>query len=170
MDFRRANRYFTGLITICFILLFITGCSEEKKNNIDNTYYIELVNFTKDSLKQAVSNDLFGKVAYYKNNKLEIISLNYVTEDHAGTHYFYSAEELGKEIKPETKKIRIEFGGEYTVDSISFSLQKLIYSKNQWVKTSDMGFLTARNYSKNFIIQDFATQIMNNTVLYTFDR
>jgi hypothetical protein len=171
MGFKKSYKYFTGLMAISSILFFVNGCSEEKKNNTENTYYVELVNFTKDSLKQAVSNNLFGKVAYYKNKKLEILSLNYVTEDYPDMHYFYNAEELRKEeIEPETKKIRIEFGGEYTVDSISYSLQKFRYRNNQWFKTSDMGFITARNSYKNFIIQEFATQIMNNTVLYTYDR
>ncbi|MEO6540432.1 MAG: hypothetical protein ABIN74_05555 [Ferruginibacter sp.] len=170
MDFKKLHRYFTGLMIISFILLFIHGCSGENKNNIDNTYYIELVNFPKDSLKQAVSDKLFGKVAFYKNQKLEILSLNYVTDDYQDMHYFDNAQGLGNEIAPETKKIKIEFGEEYTVDTISYSLQKLRYRNNQWVKTSDMGFLKAGTDYKNSIIEELARQIMYNTVLYTYDQ
>ncbi|MEO6255042.1 MAG: hypothetical protein ABIO79_17160 [Ferruginibacter sp.] len=170
MDFKKLYKYFPGLLIISFILPLTNGCSEVDKKNIDNTYYVELVNFSKDSLKQVVSDKLFGKVAFYKNNKLEIMSLNYVTEDYPDMHYFNNSQGLGKEIKPETKKIKIEFLGEYAVDSISYSLQKFRYRNNQWVKTSDMGFLQARNEYKNFIIEEFARQIMYNTVLYTYDQ
>jgi hypothetical protein len=168
MDFKPLHRY-SGFVTIGFILLF-TGCFEQSKKNTENTYYVELVNFTKDSLKNAVSDKLFGKVAFYKNNKLEVMSLNYVTEDYPDMHYFDNVEGLGKNIEPETKKIRIEFGGEYTTDSISYSLQKYRYRNNQWVKTNDMGFLKALTDYKNFIIEEFARQIMYNTILYTYDR
>ena len=170
MDFRKLYGYSRDLISAGIILIFISGCSEESKRNIENTYYVDLVNFTNDSLKSAVSDKLFGKVAFYKDNKLEVMSLNYVTEDHPDMHYFDNAEGLVKEIEPETKKIRIEFGGVYSNDSISYSLQKFRFRNNQWVKYSDMGFLKAFTDYKKFIIEEFARQIMYNTVLYTFDR
>ena len=73
MDFKRVIFY---LITLGS-LLFFTACSEKEKTNLDNTFYVELVNFTKDSLKQVVAENIFGKVSYYQKNELKIISTNY---------------------------------------------------------------------------------------------
>lgn len=172
MDYRKILKPLTVLVLTVFISIVNTGCSEKEKSNTENTFYIELVNFTNDSLKKKVSGDIFGKVAYYKNKKLEILSLNYVTEDYPDMHYFQNAEGLGKDIKPETKKIRIEFRGEYTIDSISYSLQKFIYSNKQWIKTSDMGFIkgtTTYKKAKEYAINEFGKQIVYNTVVYTYN-
>ena len=75
MDFRKNT-----LFAIClFSVLFFVSCTEQEKSNIDNTYYIDLVNFNHDSLRQNVSEKIFGKVSFYKNDKLEILSVNYLT-------------------------------------------------------------------------------------------
>lgn len=172
MDFNKFCKILTGMIIVVFCLLFFIGCTNKEKNNVDNTFYVEFVNFTKDSLKQSISENIFGKVAYYKNYELKILSLNYVTEDFPNMHYFKKAEELGKDIKEHTKKLRLEFKGNYTVDSISYSLQKFTYSNNQWVKTSDMGFLKATNTyarAKEFAINEYGKQIVMNTVLYSYN-
>lgn len=172
MDYKKILKLFTVLVLTGFLSVIITGCSDKEKSNTDNTFYIELVNFTNDSLKKKVSEDIFGKVAYYKNKKLEILSLNYVTEDYPDMHYFQNAEGLGQDIKPETKKIRIEYRGEYTVDSISYSLQKFTYSNKQWVKISDMGFIkatTTYKKAKEYAINEFGKQIVNNAVVYTYN-
>jgi len=171
MDYKMIGRYFTGLVIFC-IVLFFAGCSGKENGNIENTFYIELDNFTNDSLRQSVSDNILGKVSYYKNEKLQVISLNFVTEDYPDMHYFESAELLGKDIKPGTKKIKITFSGEYTVDSISYSLQKFIYNNDTWNKISDMGFMNATNTykkAKQFAIKEFGKQIMNSVVLYTYN-
>ncbi len=158
-------------ISIVLIFCFL-GCSKKEKSNVSNSFYIELVNFTNDSLKMALSESIFGKVSYYKNNKLEIVSLNYVTEKFPDIHYFKSESEIKDNIKEDTKKIKIEFGGEYSVDSILFSLQKFKYSSGQWIKISDMGFLkatTTYKKAKKNAIKEFSKQILNNTVLYTYE-
>jgi len=80
--------------------------------------------------------------------------------------------ELGNEIKPETKKIRIEFGGKFTNDSITYSLQKFLYRGKQWKKTSDMGFIKGTNTyyrAKMFAVDQYGTQILNNVVLYSYN-
>ena len=172
MDFKKLYKNLTVSVFISFSLLFINSCTDKEKSNTDNTYFIELVNFTKDSLKQNVSENIFGKVAYYKNDKLQILSLNYVTDDYPDMHYFKNAQELGTEIQPGTKKIRIEFGGEYTIDSISYSLQKFTYRDNDWLKTSDMGFMKATTTyfkAKQFAMKEFSKQIVNTAVLYTYN-
>ena len=172
MDYKKRIKLFTVLALTGLICIIITGCSDTEKSNADNTFYIELVNFTNDSLKKKVSEDIFGKVSYYKNKKIEILSLNYVTEDYPDMHYFKNTEGLGQDIKTNTKKIRIECRGGYTVDSISYSLQKFIYSNKQWVKISDMGFIkgtTTYKKAKEYAINEFAKQIVNNTVVYTYN-
>ncbi len=168
MDFKRSTLFFT--VFIAFVLF--AGCADQEKSNIDNTYYVELVNFNHDSLKQSVSEKLFGKVSYYKNNELQIVSVNYMTDYYPDMHFYKNATELKNKIKPETKKIRIEFGGIFTRDSIEYSLQKFIYRDDQWIKTSDMGFIKATNtYSrtKEFAVDQFGKQILNNTVTYTYN-
>lgn len=172
MDFKKIYKDVRILVLISFSLLFINSCTNKEKSDIDNTYYIELVNFTKDSLKQNISENIFGKVAYYKKDKLQILSLNYVTDEYPNMHYFKNAQELGKELQPGTKKIRIEFSGEYTIDSISYSLQKFTYRDNEWVKTSDMGFIKATTTyfkAKQFAIKEFSKQIVNTAVAYTYN-
>ena len=169
MDFKKSYLFITAFTAT---ILFFTSCLDKEKSNTDNTFYIELVNFNNDSLKQKVSEKIFGKVSYYKNKELQIISVNYLTEDYPDLHFYKNAAELEKEIKPETKKIRIEFGGIYTPDSIKYSLQKFIYRDKQWKKTSDMGFITGTNThyrTKQFAIDQYGKQILNNIVTYTYN-
>ena len=167
-----SKKSYIFLYAFAAVILFFASCSDQEKANTDNTYYIELVNFNHDSLKQNVSEKLFGKVSYYKGNELQIVSLNYLTEDYPDLHFYKNATELKKEIKPETKKIRIEFGGVFTIDSIKYSLQKFVYRDKQWKKTSDMGFITAsNNYFKTtqYTIDQFGKEILNNVITYTYN-
>ena len=167
MDYKKIYKLFTVLVLTSIIF----GCSENKKNNTDNTFYIELVNFKHDSLKKALSEGIFGKVSFYKNEKLEILSLNYITEDYSNMHYFKNADDLVENIEPNTRKIKIEFEGEYKGDSINYSLQKFMYKNKQWVKTSDMGFIkgfTTLVRPENRL-KDFTDQIIKNTVEYTYN-
>jgi hypothetical protein len=169
MDFKKS--YLIIIAFAAFVLFFIS-CSDKEKSNTDNTYYIDLVNFNHDSLKQSVSEKLFGKASYYKNNELQILSVNYLTEDYPDMHFYKNAAELKNEIKPETKKIRIEFGGTFTIDSIKYSLQKFVYRDKQWKKTSDMGFITAINTfykTMKYTVDQFGKEISSNTFLYTYN-
>ncbi|MBK8522581.1 MAG: hypothetical protein WAT20_06595 [Ferruginibacter sp.] len=169
MDFKKSYLFLSALVAV---ILFFESCSDQKKNNIDNTYYIELVNFNHDSLKNDVSAKLFGKASFYKNKELQILSVNYLTEDYPDIHFYKNASELTNEIKPETKKIRIEFGGVFTLDSIKYSLQKFVYRDKQWKKTSDMGFITAINtYFKTsqYTVDQFGKEILYNTITYTYN-
>jgi hypothetical protein len=169
MDFKKLSLFFTALAAV---ILFFTSCSEQEKSNTDNTFYIELVNFNHDSLKQNVSEKIFGKVSFYKGDKLEIVSQNYITEDFPKMHFYKNIADLGKEIEPETKKIRIEFGGKFTRDSITYSLQKFVYRDKQWKKTSDMGFINATNSyygARQVAVDQFGKQILNTIVTYTYN-
>lgn len=170
MEFKYFNNSPLRLFLVSFIITFI-GCSEQEKSNTSNTYYIEIVNFN-DSLKNYISENIFGKVSFYKNKKLEIISLNYITDYFPDMHFFKSTATIDKAVKADTKKIKIEFSGNYSMDSISYSLQKYTYNNKQWVKTSDMGIVKATStYKKEsfFIIKDFGNQIINNTVVYSYN-
>lgn len=168
MDYKRVlKKGVTGLIII--IALFC-GCSDERREDINNSYYIELVNFN-DSLKLYVSKNLFGKVTYFRNNKLEIVSKNYIDEVYPDMHYLKSFQEIGKKIQQKTIKIKVGFIGNYNIDSISYSLQKYQFRNNQWDKISDLGVLkefTTYKGAKNFSVKDFGNKIIKNIAYYTY--
>ena len=173
MAYKSSARFITAFVIPFITVLFFISCTGKEKSNTENTFYIELVNFTHDSLRNKVSDNIFGKVSYYKNKKLEIVSLNYVTDDYPDMLYFNDAGSLVKNVKPGTKKIRIEFGGTYSADSISYSLQKFLYNNNKWNKISDMGFIQATNTykkAKQFAISEFGKQIVNSAVVYAYNR
>ncbi len=165
------NRMKNIIIVSVISLLFFIGCSNEKDNKIENTFYIELVNFTFDSLRTSIENNIFGKVTFYRDGKLEIVSENYVTENLPETHNFYNAAGLQNKIKEGTKKIRIEFSGDFSYDTVAYSLQKYKFSKKQWVKTSDMGVLKSftRMVDPEYQIKDLGKKIIINTVEYSYN-
>ena len=138
MDYKK-----TLIIYILLSGIFIFfGCTEKQKSNKENTYYIELTNFKADSLQQSIQNSLFGKVSFRKANKIEILSINYLTDNMVEEmHYFNNLEILKGNTKEGSRKIKIELAAPFTYDSVKYSLQKYIYRNKQWVKTSDMGVL-----------------------------
>lgn len=71
-----------------FCFVFYYGCNSKTKSNLQNTYYVELANCNSDSLKQSVSNGIFGKVSFYKDKQLQVLSINYVTDNLPEMHYF----------------------------------------------------------------------------------
>ncbi len=171
MVFKKKYNFLLWVLIFFFTVIISTKCSNSKKAKID-IFYIELVNFNNDSLKKQVSENIFDKVSFYQNSKLVILSSNYVTENFPDIHSFKNAETLDKNIEPGTKKIKVEFGGNYTVDSIRYSLQKYIYSENKWIKKSDMGFIkgtTTYKKAKEYAIMEFGKQIVNNIVAYTYN-
>lgn len=172
MDYKNLPKYLTVLGFIGILSGFIIGCSDSKKDKSGETIYIELVNFNDDSLKASVSEKIMGKVSFYKNNDIKVLSENYVLEDFDKMHYFKNFDILGKDIKQNTRKIRVEFGGKYTVDSVSVSLQKYTYEADKWVKKSDMGFVKSMlSYSKDkiFSYRYHGEQIVNLVVSYSYN-
>ncbi|MEP7255693.1 MAG: hypothetical protein ABI666_07940 [Ferruginibacter sp.] len=132
---------------------------------------MELINFN-DSLKEFISANINGKVSFYKNDKLEIISLNYITENYPDMHYFKNTGEIGKPIKAGSKKIRVEFSGNYSVDSIKYLVQKYRYENEEWKKISNMGFITGFSTYKNlreYALKEYGNQIIKTVVTYTYD-
>lgn len=127
------------LFSSCFV--FYYGCNSKAKIKEANTYYIELVNCTFDSLNKAVSNGIYGKVSFYKNNQLQVLSLNYVTDNLPEMHYFNNVSMLNNNIEEGTKKIQITFIDPFTYDSVKYKMQKYVYSNRQWIKNSDIGIV-----------------------------
>jgi hypothetical protein len=158
------------VLFISLSLGLITGCSDQQTKN-NSTYYVELMGFTNDSLKNLVSEMIMGKVSYYKGNKLEILSENYVTPDFPELHYFRNAGSLGKDIDKGTLKIRVQFSGAYSKDSIHYLLQKFTYKDDKWVKTSDMGLMKviATAKTNRYAMLEFGNEIVNNIVTYTYN-
>jgi len=171
MDFNYLNTKRIRLVIISSLIFSFFSCSDNNKINTSNTFYLEVVNF-KDSLDQYISDNIYGKVSYFKNNKLEVVSLNYITDEFPDMHYFKNTSELKNKIKEDTKKIKIEFTGNYSVDSIRYSMQKYKYSNNQWIKISDLGILkgtTTYRRAKEYAIREFGKQIVNNIILYSYN-
>ncbi|HAO46320.1 MAG TPA: hypothetical protein PLZ45_01900 [Ferruginibacter sp.] len=156
------------MLPLLFMLLF-SACSEET-NSKKETFYIELVNFN-DSLRNIIAGNSFGKVVFYKENRMQILSKNFMTEEYPVMHYLDGIDALGTQVTPGVKKIRVEFVGEYSADSIRYSLQKYKYADNKWVKLSDMGILkavTTYKMAKHFSGKEFGKQIINAVAEYTF--
>ena len=169
MDFKLSTKKAYPVIWVLLVLLTISGCSENSKT-AQNTFYIELINFN-DSLRNYISANSFGKVVFYKNNQLEILSQNFITEEYQGMHYLEAIPSDDKNIKTGEKKIRVEFVGNYSVDSIRYSLQKYKFTDRKWSKISDLGVLkavTTFKKAKQFSINEFGKQIVSTVATYTF--
>ncbi len=154
------------------VILFLSGCTDKNNRSNGNIYYIEVVNCS-DSLKNNLFSNITGKTSFIKNKQLQIFSLNYLTEDQPGMHFYKNIKDVEKELKEGSQKIKIEFSGNFTNDSTYYSLQKFTYNNNQWKKISDIGFIRAitqnRRSKKNdwFDYNELSQQIVNNTAAST---
>jgi len=169
MDYKRIITILTRIFFFIVIFFSISRCSDNNKIKT-SVFYIEFIKFN-DSLGNYLSSNSFGKVAFYKNNQLQILSQNFVTEQTGEMHSLENINESNKKIKSGDKKIRVEFIGNYSVDSIQYSLQKYSYRNNQWNKISDLGVLkavTTYKKAKEFSVREFGKQIVNTVAAYTF--
>lgn len=169
MDYRNVMKI--SIIIICSGVILFNSCSDNIRSDKPTNYYLEFVNFN-DSLERYISSNILGKVAFYKNNKIEVISTNYITDLTSEMHYFKSINEVDGEVTLGTKKIRIEFFGDYNIDSIKYSLQKYNYKNSGWSKISDLGTLkgfTTYKRAKEFAIKEFGNQIIKNIAAYTYE-
>lgn len=172
MDYNKLHRPWYAIMIFFITMAFISGCGKKDKQNIENTFYVELVDFSNDSLKNSLGERLFGKVSFFKNNRMETLSMNFVTEEYDRMHYYRNAAELEKEIKDGARKIRIVFMGNYSPDSISYALQKYTYHNGQWQKISDMGAVKATNFhekARQFAIKEYSRQIANVVFEYSYN-
>ena len=150
------------------------SCTGTKKYNTTNTFYINYI-CKNDTLLTILKNSTSGKVAYFNNEgKLQIVSLNYITEDHPNTHYFKVNEELP--VKPEINSIKYEiiFNDSMINDSIAYSLKKYIYSEKGWQNKADMGVIKvfnnppARDKNLWVIKEKVATSVLKTIVAKTY--
>ena len=169
MDYKKHSLVFY----ISALSLVFYGCSDKQKMTSDNTYYVEVVS-SSDSLKTKVVGGITGKISYYKNNQLQIVSLNYVTEDHPDMHYFKNIAELDQPVKKDTKKILITFAGNFTYDSTLYSIERFAYNAGKWNKISDLGFIKAITTNLRavntapFEFNDLSNQVVKNIAASTY--
>lgn len=169
--------YKKNITMICSGILFFGylffGCSDNKKMTADNTYYVDVV-CSFDSLQKKVVAGITGKTSYYKNNKLQILSMNYVTEDHPDMHYFENITTSKQPVKEGTRKIVLTITGNFTYDSTFYSIEKYNYNNEKWNKTSDMGLIQAvtstanidKKLTYNFV--DLVNLLVKNTISSTY--
>jgi len=137
MEFRK------GLIFTCFlVLLIICGCGNKHDNKDKDTYYVEFTNCN-DSLLSLLNKEMNGKFSFYKDNRLNILSLNYLTTNQPDMHFYKTMGELPPSVQDGTKKIKVDFSGNLTNDSTYYSIQRYRYENKEWKKVSDLGMIQA---------------------------
>lgn len=169
MGFKCRSKKINTVVWVLLLFFALSGCSENNKP-AEDTFYIELINFN-DSLRNYISANSFGKVAFYKNNQLTVLSQNFITEKYPGMHYLEAIPADVGNFETGENKIRVEFVGNYSIDSIRYSLQKYKYKNKQWNKISDLGVLkavTTFKKAKQFSINEFGKQIVSTVAEYTF--
>jgi hypothetical protein len=162
-------------IFLIFLFLIFFGCNNEK-NDSSNTFYVDYT-CKNDTLLKVLNNATTGKASYFDNEKeLQIVSLNYVTEDHPNTHYFKISDELP--VKPELNTIKYEiiFNDSMINDSIAYSLKKYVYLNNGWQTKSLMGTFKVFNYTTDLdkrlkvINKNVASSVLKTIVSDTYDK
>lgn len=146
MDYNKYT-YRPLLVAVTAILLLMAaGCGgqeKQQKMNVNNTCYIEIDN-TIDTIRKILGQNFFGKTSFYKKDKLEIRSLNYLGDEVYPDMVFYKPmSEIGKDTPQNTRKLKIELAGNYTVDSTYFSITQYHYKGKEWKKFSDQGWMKA---------------------------
>ena len=146
MGYKIISNY-TSIITFSLlILIFFNKCSDAGKEQNGTTYYIEIKNGN-DSIKERFMGNITRYVSYFENNQLKIMAVDYVTGEHPDIHYYKPIDELNKTVDNGTLKIEVTFKGNFTVDSTYYSIERFKYTKEQWTKVSDLGFIKA--FSRN---------------------
>ena len=168
MDCKTKNRLFLFLLVVLFC-----GCTDKSESNNRNTYYVEFLNCS-DSLHTLIEAKINGKVSFYKNNELKVLSLNYATEKYPDMHYFNSIKEISAVIPEGSLKIKVDFSGNQTNDSTYYSIQRFQYSKKDWIKISDLGTIKAisnvrrAKKEEGFNYMDLTGQVIQNLVSSTY--
>ena len=146
MVYKIVSKY-TVIITFSLLSLIIFNkCSDAGKEQNGTTYYIEIKN-SNDSIKQRFMANITRYASYFENNQLKIMAVDYITGEHPDIHYYKPIDELNKAVDNGTLKILLTFKGNFTLDSTYYSIERFKYSKEQWTKFSDLGFIKA--FSRN---------------------
>jgi hypothetical protein len=160
-----------------YLLIFLYtinyGCNNNN-SNFSNTFYVDYV-IKNDTLLNMLKSATSGKVSYYDNNKkLQIVSLNYLTEQHPNSHYFKVTEELPKNPDENTVKYEIIFNDSMNNDSIAYSLKKYIYSKSGWKSKPGLGIIKVFDYTSDrdkklrIIKRNVVTNVLRTIVTDTY--
>ena len=146
MGYKIVYRY-TVIITFSLFILFIFNkCSDAVNKKNGTIYYIEIKNCN-DSIKQRFMDNITRYISYFENNQLKTMAVDYVTGEHPDIHYYKPVDELNKAFDNGTLKIEVTFKGNFTLDSTYYSIERFKYTKEQWTKVSDLGFIKA--FSRN---------------------
>lgn len=172
MDYKKIIVLFPLVCCLAFVVM-VSSCGNNDKSamNPGNTCYVEIIN-TIDTIKTILGNNIYGKATFFKNNELNIRSLNYLTEPEEGINYYRAITDLGKDTPANTRKLVIELAGNYTIDSTFYSVREFKYSSKKWNKVSDQGFIkatlesTSRAGTDSIRFWQLGYQI-SNTVFYT---
>lgn len=167
------------LLSVAFLFFLLTGCADngkDKRMNTGNTCYVEIGNCI-DTFKKVLEKNLYGKVTFYKNNELEIRSLNYLgEEEYPGMIFYKPISELGKDIPANTRKLKIELAGNYTIDSTYYSITQFRYVNKQWKKFSDQGWMkatmesTSRSGTDSIRFWQLGQQVMKNSFVTAHNK
>ena len=131
------------LYTVLGVIIFSPGCNDAGKDKTKGVnYYVEIMNGP-DSVKNALSERIFGKVSYYDSSHLTLVSKNFLTDDFPAYHAYEPVSSLPKDMQRGMKKVTVEFAGNFLVDSTYYAVRMFSYSKDKWSKVSDIGFIKA---------------------------
>jgi len=166
------NKLFFVFVFFCIVF---SACKESKQNK-QNTYYVDYV-CKNDTMLDLLKKGTSGKVSYYdKENKLQIIPINYMTEDHPDTHYFQVADELPAKPELNTMKYEIIFNESMINDSMAYSFKKYIYTEKGWEARSNMGILKVFNYPSHrdkvlkVVKKRVVANVLKMIVLHTYGK
>ena len=165
MDFSKGV---TRSLLLCLLATAVINSCSGNKERKAIVFYIEPIGF-EDSLNTIISKGIIGKAAFYKDNKLQIISQNFLTEEYPGMHYLDGLPAGERGIEEGSRKIRAEVTGVPSHNLVLYSLQKYVYKSGKWVKISDMGVMKATSNEKTVYFRDLGKQIINMIVTYTFE-
>jgi len=168
MEFRTGR-----IIAFLFVLISVSGCTNKQDKKDKDTYYVEFTNCN-DSLLYLLNTEVNGKVSFYKDNRLNILSLNYLTGNYPDMHFYRSAVELPAAVPDGTKKIKVDFAGNLTNDSTYYSIQRFLFDKKEWKKVSDLGMIQAitriprTKKTDPFNYMDLSRQVIEYTASSTY--
>lgn len=160
---------------VIIAMIYIAGC-KEKSINTGNIFYVDYKT-ANDSFMTSLKKVTSGKVGYHDNEKrLQIVSADYLTEDHPDIHYFRVMDEMP--INPEVNTIRydVSFNGSMINDSIAYTVTKMIFNGKNWQEKSLLGtikvfdFLSPRDKYLRIIKDNVAYKVFKTIVEDTYAR
>lgn len=172
MVYKRTTFVWMPLLAVVFSTVLLNSCTDgkqDKKMNVSNTCYVEIVN-TIDTVKKILEKNINYKATFYKDNQLDIRSFNYLDdENHPGILFYKPLSELGKDTPANTRKLQIEMSGNYTIDSTYYRITQYRYKNKKWDKFSDQGWMkvtlesTSRKGTDSIRFWQLGQQITNNS-------